>query len=47
MWGGNSFAYGYIAASIILGAVIYLVSRRYHLKRGIDIGMAYKEIPPD
>ncbi|MCL4519703.1 MAG: APC family permease [Thaumarchaeota archaeon] len=47
VWGGNTFAYGYIAASIVLGAAIYLVSKRYHLKRGIDIGMAYKEIPPD
>ncbi|MDG6994930.1 MAG: APC family permease [Nitrososphaerota archaeon] len=47
VWGGNAFAYGYVAASIVLGAVIYLISKSYHLKRGIDIGLAYKEIPPD
>ena len=47
VWGGNAFAYGYILLSAILGALIYAVSSRYHKKKGIDIGMAYKEIPPE
>ncbi len=47
VWGGNTFAYGYILLSAILGAIIYVVSSSYHKKKGIDIGMAYKEIPPE
>ena len=47
VWGGNTFAYGYILASVILGALIYVVSRKYHMKKGIDISLAYKEIPPE
>ena len=47
VWGGNAFAYGYVAVSFILGVVIYIASRTYHLKRGIDIALAYKEIPPE
>lgn len=44
---GTDFAYAYAAGSFIAGAIIYLVSKSYYAKRGIDIGMAYKEIPPE
>jgi amino acid transporter len=47
VWGGNPTAYGYVIASFIAGAVIYLASKRYHAARGIDISLAYKEIPPE
>ena len=47
VWGGNTFAYGYVLLSAILGAVIYTVSKSYHKRKGIDIGLAYKEIPPE
>jgi amino acid transporter len=47
VWGGNEIAYGYVAGSFILGAVIYYASKRYHASRGIDISLAYKEIPPE
>ena len=47
VWGGNKLAYGYIILSVVLGAVIYEVSKSIHKSRGIDISMAYKEIPPD
>ncbi|MGA2875371.1 MAG: APC family permease [Nitrososphaerales archaeon] len=47
VWGGNSLAYGYILSTFIAGALIYFVSKKRHLKRGIDISMAFKEIPPD
>lgn len=47
VWGGNEIAYGYVAASFILGAVIYAISKRYHASRGIDITLAYREIPPE
>jgi amino acid transporter len=47
VWGANNTAYGYVIASFILGASIYLGSKRYHASRGIDISLAYKEIPPE
>jgi amino acid transporter len=47
VWGGNYIAYGYVIASFVAGAVIYLASKRYHAARGIDISLVYKEIPPE
>jgi amino acid transporter len=44
---GYEFAYIYVAASFIIGAVIYAVSRSYHKSRGVNIDLAYKEIPPE
>lgn len=44
---GYDFAYSYAAASFIAGIIIYLASKAYHKARGIDIELAYKEIPPD
>jgi len=46
IWGGNSIAYGWVVGSFILGIVIYVVSKSYYSKRGIDISLAYKELPP-
>jgi amino acid transporter len=46
IWGGNPIAYGWVASSFILGLIIYVVSKSYHAKRGIDITLAYKELPP-
>ncbi|MDA4113469.1 MAG: APC family permease [Thaumarchaeota archaeon] len=47
IYGGNLLAYGYVAVSYILGLGIYLASRQYYGKRGIDISLAFKEIPPE
>ena len=47
VWGGNPFAYGYVAVSFLAGAIIYSASKHYNKKRGIDISLAYKEIPPE
>ncbi len=47
VWGLNSLTYTYVAISFVAGAVIYLVSKRYHATRGINLSMAYKEIPPE
>ncbi|MEM3186670.1 MAG: APC family permease [Conexivisphaerales archaeon] len=47
VWGGNLLAYGYIAASVILGAILYLYSKSKHAKKGIDISLVFKEIPPE
>jgi amino acid transporter len=46
IWGGNALAYGWAAGSFIAGLIIYQVSKSYHAKRGIDITLAYKELPP-
>jgi amino acid transporter len=46
IWGGNLFAYGYVVGSFVLGAIIYAISKAYYSKRGIDITLAYKELPP-
>jgi amino acid transporter len=47
VWGGNVTAYSYVVASFVLGALIFAVSKSYHKRRGVDITLAYKEIPPE
>jgi amino acid transporter len=47
VWGGNPLAYGYILAGLIIGAVIYVSSWQYHKKKGINISLAFKQIPPE
>lgn len=37
----------YLTVTLIAGAVIYLVSRWYHMKKGMDISVNYKELPPE
>ena len=46
VWGGNPIAYGWNVASFVAGIVIYMISKSYYGKRGIDITLAYKELPP-
>lgn len=46
IWGGNPIAYGWVVGSFIAGLIIYVVSKSYYGKRGIDITLAYKELPP-
>ena len=46
IWGGNPLAYGWAGGSFVAGIIIYLVSKSYYGKRGIDITLAYKELPP-
>ncbi len=47
VWGGNDFAYGYLATAFVAGVVLYFASKSYYGKRGIDISLIYKEIPPE
>ncbi|BDR92025.1 APC family permease [Vulcanisaeta souniana] len=48
IWGGNWLAYGVELGAVILGIAVYLVSRYISLRRyGIDISVAYTEIPPE
>ncbi len=44
---GYYLAYIYVAVSFIAGAIIFLVSRSVHKSKGVDITLAYKEIPPE
>lgn len=37
----------YLVVTLVAGASIYLVSRWYHKKRGMDISLNYKELPPE
>ena len=37
----------YIVGTLVAGALIYLLSKWYHKKRGIDISLNYKELPPE
>jgi amino acid transporter len=47
VWGANPLAYGYIASTVAFGIVAYIVSYYYHKRRGVDISLAFKEIPPE
>ncbi len=47
VWGGNGLAYGYIVVSFAAGLALYTISKWSNAKKGIDISMAFKEIPPD
>jgi len=47
VWALTPLTYGFIALSIVSGAVIYFASKWYNAKRGIDISLAYKELPPE
>jgi hypothetical protein len=47
IWGGNTLAYGFIVGTAIIGAVIYAASKMYHSRRGLDISLVYKQLPPE
>lgn len=47
VWGGNILAYGYIIAGLVIGGVIYWASWQYHKKMGINISLAFKQVPPE
>ena len=44
---GYYYAYAYVVASFIAGLVIYFACKSYYGSRGIDVSLAYKEIPPE
>ena len=45
--GLNNVTYVYVVATFVAGALIYQTSRWYHKKRGMDISLNYKELPPE
>lgn len=47
VWGGNPLAYGYIVTTLVAGIIIYLVSRKRHANKGMNLSLAFKEIPPE
>ena len=47
VWGGNPLAYGFLVGSVILGVIIYYGSKTYHARRGIDISLVFKQLPPE
>jgi amino acid transporter len=46
-WGGNYVAFAYVIGAWVAGALIFVASRAYHKSKGVDITLAYKEIPPE
>ena len=47
VWSLHPLTYYFIAGSVVVGALIYAGSYYYNKKRGIDISLAYKELPPE
>ena len=47
VWSLNNFTYGFIILSVVIAAVLYFASRAYYKTKGVDIGLAYKQIPPE
>jgi len=46
IWGGTTLGYAWAFGSFVAGVAIYFISKSYYGKRGIDITLAYKELPP-
>jgi len=44
---GYYLAYAYVVGSFLVGLLLYYGSKRYNGKKGIDISLAFKEIPPE
>lgn len=47
VWGGNNLAYGFAAGGLVFILIVYLASKGYHKSKGLDISLAFKEIPPE
>ncbi len=47
VWALHDLTYYFIGGSFFAGALIYLGSWWYNKKRGIDISLAFKELPPE
>ena len=47
VWGGNPLAYGYIAATFIVGALLYVIRKNRLRNEGLNISLTFKEIPPE
>jgi amino acid transporter len=47
IYGGNLLSYAFLLASFIGGLIIYIARKYYLKKQGIDLSLAFKEIPPE
>ena len=47
MWSLNNLTVYFVVGTFILGGVLYAGSYYYHKSRGVNISLAYKEIPPE
>ncbi len=47
IYGGNLLSYGYIVVSLITGVIVCFATKSYYSKRGIDVNLAYKQIPTE
>ncbi|MGA2789987.1 MAG: APC family permease [Candidatus Bathyarchaeia archaeon] len=47
VWGGNPLAYGYIAATFIVGALLYVITKNKLRNEGLNISLTFKDIPPE
>ena len=47
VWGVNELSYSYVVFELVLGFLIYAYSKRINAKKGVNIDLAFKEIPPD
>ncbi|MDG7027320.1 MAG: amino acid permease [Nitrososphaerota archaeon] len=47
MWSINSFTFSWLIGCLLLGIVLFVGSYYYNKARGVNINLAYKEIPPE
>jgi len=47
IWGGNPLAYGYIAVTFVVGALLYVITKVRRRSEGLNISLTFKEIPPE
>ena len=47
MWSINSFTFSWLVGCLVLGILLFVGSYYYHKGRGVNINLAYKEIPPE
>jgi len=47
VYGGNLLSYTFLLASFIGGLIIYIAHKYYLKKQGIDLSLAFKELPPE
>jgi amino acid transporter len=47
VWSLNNLTYTFVVVAAISGAAIYFASKSYNKRKGVDISLAYKELPPE
>ena len=47
IYGGNQLSYEFLLCSFIGGLIIYIAHKYYLKAQGIDLSLAFKELPPE